>query len=163
MPQQKDNIYDKSYKLLLERRIPDMLSRRGDISVVRAESVAVDLQKIIERKPDFLVRCYDENGKAYMLHVEYQTRIDPDMVYRMHEYAALICRKFKLDIKQFVFYVGKASYAEKDTRLTLSDYEYRHNLWDIGHTDYEDLLASTYPEEVLLTIHSNFKGLLRTK
>jgi hypothetical protein len=93
-----------------------------------------------------------------MLHVEYQTRIDPEMAYRMHEYAALICLKFKLDIKQFVFYVGKVTYPEEDTRLSLSDYEYRYNLWDIGNTDYEYLLASAYPEEVLLTIHSNFHG-----
>jgi len=71
---------------------------------------------------------------------------------------ALICRKFKLDIRQFVFYVGKATYPKEGIYLRLSDYEYRYNLWDIGHADYEDLLASAYPEEVLLTIHSNFHG-----
>lgn len=158
MAKAKDNIYDKSYKSLLDKRIPEILNSRGDIQLSRAEPVSFDLHKIIERKPDFLARCYNSNGQAYMLHVEYQTRPDAEMVYRMHEYAALICRKFKLDIRQFVFYVGKAVYPQEDTRLSLSDYEYRYNLWDIGHTDYEDMLASAYPEAVLLTIHSNFHG-----
>ncbi len=158
MAKQKDNIYDKSYKSLLEKRIPDMLSSRGDINAVRVEQVSLELQKIIERKPDFLVRCYDSTGQAYILHVEYQTRIDPEMVYRMHEYAALICRKFKLDIRQFVFYVGKTSYPEEATQLRLTDYTYQFNLWNIRLANYEDLLTSAYPEEVLLSIHSHYQG-----
>lgn len=42
--------------------------------------------------------------------------------------------------------------------MTAPDYYHSHHVWDVGRQNYEELISSNYPEEVLLAIHSNFAG-----
>ncbi|MFW5726737.1 MAG: Rpn family recombination-promoting nuclease/putative transposase [bacterium] len=152
------SIYDKSYKAFLEPRLSDILKRQGKISIRKTEAVSFEVQKLLERRPDFLLKCYDQQDEAFILHVEYQSSIDYEMAHRMHVYAALIHGKYKLPVRQFVLYVGSQRYNLEKTKVVGPDYYHSHDVWDIGRQDYEELLNSEYPEEVLLAIHSNFKG-----
>jgi len=111
----------------------------------------------MERKPDFLAKCVDPEGNAYVLHVEYQTSIDTSMLSRMITHYGLILEKYQLPIFQFIFYTGKEPYTAPTRHQAFSNY-FEFAVWDIKRTDYQQLLTSTYPEEVLLAIHSNFQG-----
>ena len=52
-----------------------------------------DLQRTIERRPDFLKIVTDELGQnLYILQMEFQTTDELKMVYRMLEYATLLIR-----------------------------------------------------------------------
>lgn len=156
--QKKGNIYDRVYKELLGSRAPDILRARQIMDIRSTTHVPFDLQRTLERKPDFLARCTDSNGSLFILHIEYQTSVDTHIVYRMLEYYALIARKFMLPVKQFVFYVGNRSYTSSETLHQSFDWQYRYSVWNITQHPYGTFLASDYPEEVLLAIHSNFEG-----
>lgn len=158
MAKKKGNIYDRVYKELLGVRAPDILRARKLMDISSVEEISFDLQRTLERKPDFLARCTDGSGSFFILHIEYQTRTDTDMIFRMLEYYALIARKFMLPVKQFVFYVGNKKYPLSETVHQSFDWTYKYTIWDITQHRYSTFLASDYPEEVLLAIHSNFEG-----
>ena len=158
MTKKKGNIYDRVYKEILGVRAPDILKARDLVDISSIEEVSFDLQRTLERKPDFLARCTDGSGRFFILHIEYQTHTDAEMVFRMLEYYALIARKYTLPVKQFVFYVGKKKYPLSETVHQSFDWKYQYLVWDITKYKYSTLLASDYPEEVLLAIHSNFAG-----
>jgi len=149
-----DNLYDKSFKEFLSPAIAEILSRRFAIPSVKYKAVTLDVQRIVERKPDFVLKCYDAQGHPFMLHVEYQTTIDKKMVYRMLFYLGLIAEKYQLPVKQFLLYVGERRYPADDI-LEDTYYHFRYPVWDVGGTRYEELLRSPLPGEVLLAIHSN--------
>lgn len=69
-----------------------------------------DVQYTIERKPDFLKLVTNAAGVGqHILHLEFQTRDEPDMLSRMLFYAAQLYGKYKLPVKQYVFFVGGRS------------------------------------------------------
>jgi hypothetical protein len=89
--------------------------------------------------------------------VECQVKDDNDMISRMFLYRAIIYHKFKLPVKQFVFYIG-SGVSKMQTFLGQEELTYTFHLRDINHFSYESFIASTVPEEVVLAILSDFDG-----
>ncbi len=73
------------------------------------------------------------------------------MIYRMLEYSALLLRKYKIPVRQFVFYIGSKP-ARMVNRLDQEDLTFRFHVRNVVETPYTEFLATTKPEEVLLAI-----------
>jgi hypothetical protein len=115
------------------------------------------LPKTLERTVDFLARAADADGNHFLVHIEYQAQLNEEMVYRMQEYHALLLRQYRLPIRHFVFYFGQAS-PKFTTRLKLDEQFTQVELFDIRSVDYEMLLASDLPEEIILAVLADLKG-----
>src|SRR6201995_2521574 len=78
--------YDKILRENVEAVLPGLIKNLLDIHAVYTEELPDDVQHTKERKPDVLKRVTDDNGKTFVLHLEWQVADDADMVYRMVEY-----------------------------------------------------------------------------
>jgi len=155
-----DNIYDKTSKAMLSGlprsgRIAEFLQARFGLEVIRTEEVPYDIQKVIERKPDFLIKCIGKDEQEFMLHIEYQTSADSNMLHRMLVYRALIGDKFNLPVFQLVIYFGQDSYPMDQTQIDEPDLQFGFSVWEVRNTPYQELIQSAHYGEVVLAIISN--------
>ncbi|TAG05792.1 MAG: hypothetical protein EAZ44_02925 [Cytophagia bacterium] len=151
--------YDKIFKENIEEVILPLIDKLLGIRPEKLEEIPDDLQKTIERRPDFLkiVRHKKDKSKDYILHIEFQTDDEPLMVYRMLEYYALLLRKYKLPILQYVFFIGKGQ-AKMVKNISHQCLKFQFNLINLEDFDYELFLKSSKPEEIILAILGNFNG-----
>jgi hypothetical protein len=128
-----------------------------DNNYLKAEELSNDLQITKEKKTDFLRKFQYQNSEDnFVLHVEAQSKDDPDMVYRMQEYHALLVRKYKLRVIQLVFYLGKGKSKMKNKYYDgINTFSYQ--LISIQDFSYRTFLESEKPEELVLTILSDFE------
>lgn len=73
-------------------------------------------------------------GKEYILHIEFQVSEDSSMVHRGLEYCAMLMRKYKLPIKQFVVYM-KEGEPKMPTSINEEDIKYRYQLIQLSKLD----------------------------
>ena len=113
------------------------------------------IQGTVERDPDYVEVMKRPNGERFILHIEFQTTNDPDMIFRGQEYHALLQRKIKLPIMHHVLYLGEGK-STMVSRLAPSMVYEGFELTSISDYDSESLLESNVPEEVLMAVLGNF-------
>ena len=100
--------YDRIIKENIEAIFLPILGKFLGLSIKSTFEIKDKIQSTIEREPDFLKRIIDQDDKEFILHVEFQTADDLEMVYRMAEYDALLQRKYQIPVKPFVIYLGSS-------------------------------------------------------
>jgi predicted transposase/invertase (TIGR01784 family) len=153
---QEANIYDKVFKENIDAVIDNFIRKILKIEIVHSEKIIAKLQRTREREADYLEKVIDKNGQEFILHIEYQTRNETNMVHRMLDYYSLLLRKYKLPVEQYIIFLGY----EKPTMITKLNYRnlhFNYHLIDIKHIDYHTFIDSNVPEEILLAILGNFK------
>lgn len=125
------------------------------ITAVSLEELPDDIQHTKERKPDVLKKVTDNLGNTFVLQIEFQVADEPEMVYRMADYYIMLARKYKLPIRQFVIFLGKAN-PQMETELMMEDLSFRYHLRSIKAIDYQLFLKSGKPEEIVFAVLSNF-------
>jgi hypothetical protein len=153
------NDYDRILKENIEPVLLPFTQKLLGLQGAKYTSIKDDLHVTIERKPDFLkkVKEFGKN-KSYILQIEFQSTDEKDMVYRMLEYKSLLLRKFKIEVKQIVLYIGKDKLKRMTPSLKMEGLSFEYRIIDIKSFDYEDFLKSNVPEEVILSILCNFKN-----
>ena len=147
--------YDKVIKENIESIFLPLLEKFTGIKVVTSTEIKDKIQRTVEREPDFLKRITDQTGSEFILQLEFQTQDDPEMVYRMAEYKALIQRKYQLPVKQFVIYLGIKQPAMR-TQLSAEEQIVGFELKDIHSFKPEELTQSEIPQEIILSVLSNY-------
>lgn len=153
------NEYDRILKENIEPVLLPFTQKLLGLKGAKYTSIKDDLHVTIERKPDFLKKVKElGNSKNYILQIEFQSIDEKDMVYRMLEYKSLLLRKFKVEVKQIVLYIGKDKLKRMTPNLETNGLSFDYKIIDIKSFDYEDFLKSDIPEEVILAILCNFKN-----
>jgi hypothetical protein len=101
---QQGNIFDKVVKENLnEVFIPFVISSLGiDIAMIKIEVLPDKLFTTEEREMDLLLKLTDKKERIFLLHVEFQSKPDYEMIWRMIEYHGMITRIYKLPIIHIV-------------------------------------------------------------
>jgi hypothetical protein len=148
--------YDKIFKENIEEIILPLAEKLLNIHPEKLEEIPDDLQRTIERKPDFLKKVlHKDPSKDYILQIEFQLEDDTEMVYRMSEYFTMLLRKYKLPVKQYVFFINTKP-PIMPTHLQLEDLQFKFYLQNLQDIDYQLFIQSDKPEEVILAILANF-------
>ncbi len=120
------------------------------------EEIPDDLQRTIERKPDFLKRVtHAEKSRDYILHIEFQKEDETEMAFRMLEYCAILLRQYKLPVRQYVFFIGTGQ-SKMRQELQYEQLQYAFGLKNIQDSTYQTFLQSDKPEEVILAVLADF-------
>lgn len=109
-----------------------------------------------EREVDFLYKIFDKNGKVSILHLEFQTKNDKEMLARIQEYHALIYRKHKFPIRHIVIYLGKRKSTMKnklEPDLIFSGFD----IINLTEIDPDQLINTQVPEMVIMALLGDFK------
>lgn len=149
------NIYDKIFKENVKDVFIPLVEQELGIKIKSYQLLQEKYQSTLEREFDFLYKVVTEDKQRFLLHIEFQTKLNSEMLYRMVEYHGLILKKHKMPIKHLVIYLGRR---KKRLRIQLKDNEvFRgYDLIQLHEIDTEKLLTSQVPEMVLLAILSNF-------
>ncbi|HWK07104.1 MAG TPA: hypothetical protein VNS58_25900 [Puia sp.] len=149
------NQYDRIFKENIEAALPGLIKNLLDLHLVHTEELPDDVQHTKERKPDVLKKVTDKNDKTFVLHIEFQVKDEPEMVYRMAEYYIMLHRRYRLPIRQYVIYIG-AGIPTMTAHLHLEQMDFKYKLIALAAVDYQLLLRSDNPEEKMLAILANF-------
>ena len=148
--------YDKIFKENIEEIILPLAKKLLNIDPEGLEEIKDDLQHTLERKPDFLKKViHKDTKKDYILHIEFQVKDEPKMKYRMLEYYALSLREYKIEVKQYVFYIGKGK-SKMPTQIKYKKLDFSFDVISMQQIDYKNFVNSSKPEEVILGILANF-------
>ena len=147
--------YDKIFKENIEAVISGIMQNVLEIIAVYMEELPDDIQHTKERKPDVLKKITDTKGDTFILQIEFQVANDDEMVYRMQEYKAMLIRKYRLPIYQYVIFLGKGQ-PTMETHLSNVGLTFEYNLLAINSIDYKIFLKSNQPEEIVLSVLANF-------
>jgi hypothetical protein len=149
------NDYDKILKENITALLLPLSEKYLNIRIARTEELKDKLQTTIEKEPDFIRIVDTTEGERFILHLEFQTQDEEGMVYRMQEYYGLLRRKYGMPVRQFVIYLGKKASGMQTTLATEEIYT-GFNLRSLRDYPYESLLDTQVPEEIVLTILSDF-------
>lgn len=149
--------YDKIIKENLEAIFLSLAGKYLGFTIKRQQKIEAQLQVTLEREPDFLAEVETMEGEKFILHLEFQVEDDPDMMYRMMEYKAVLQRKHGQPVRQFVIYMGRKKKPSMPSQLPEDWQITGFGLANIRDQDYQQLLASSMPEEVVLAILGDFK------
>lgn len=148
--------YDKIFKENIEEIALPLAKKLLGINPEKLEEIPDDLQRTIERRPDFLKKVvHKDSTKDYILHIEFQVVDEPKMMYRMLEYYAMLLRNYEVKLKQVVFYIGKGK-SKRSTSISQDDLDFKFGLVNIQEISYKEFVNSTKPEEVILAILADF-------
>jgi hypothetical protein len=149
------NLYDKIVKENLDEVFIPFIIKKLGIDVVVEEILPDKLFTTEEREMDLLLKLRDTNGNVFLLHVEFQSKPDYEMIWRMIEYHGLITRKYKLRVEHIVIDLDDGNSNIK----TVLDDEFQFKGFQIlklHDIDYTQMIASQVPAEVILAILGNF-------
>ncbi len=151
------NDYDKILKENIATVFLPLTAKYLGIRIVRSEELKDKLQTTIEKETDFVRVVETDRGETFILHLEFQSVDEEGMVYRMQEYYGLLRRKYQLPVRQFVIYLGQKP-SKMRSQLPPEEVFTGFTLQSLRDYDYQTLLASDVPEEIILAVLSNFKG-----
>ncbi|MDQ2899173.1 MAG: DUF4351 domain-containing protein [Acidobacteriota bacterium] len=127
--------YDATLKMLLRGSAARTLRDLTGVSV--AKWLDIELPKVHTLLLDLLGQTADES----LIHLELQSRNDPEMPLRMAEYALGVYRLFGKFPRQIVLYVGESP-LRMVPQLEGPEVLFRYEVVDIRDLDGERLLAS---------------------
>jgi predicted transposase/invertase (TIGR01784 family) len=145
------NQYDKILKENIEAALPGLIRNLLNIHAVNTEELPDEIQHTKERKPDVLKRVTDEKENTFVLHIEFQVKDEPKMVFRMAEYHIMLLRKYELPVLQYVIYIGAGNPNMTD-HIRSEPMTFKYSLIALAMIDYHLLLRSDKPEEKMLAI-----------
>jgi predicted transposase/invertase (TIGR01784 family) len=154
---QQGNMYDKIFRENMEAALPGIIAHLLNLHIVNSVELPDDIQHTKERKPDLLKKVTDKTGKTFVLHIEYQTKSDQEMPYRMAEYNIMLLRKYKLPVKQYVIFIGSGK-ANMATSIVSENFSFHYDIISLSSIDYKIFLKSAKPEEKILAILANFEN-----
>jgi hypothetical protein len=154
-PEKEGNLYDKIFKENAESIFLPLIEQSMGIKISSYKILKDKLQTTIEREMDFFYEIHSDKNDRFLLHLEFQTKNDKDMIYRMAEYHGIAFRKRKLPIKHFVINLGTEYFNQKNY-LDKNELFEGFVIINIFSLNTEQLLKSQIPEVVLLAVLSNY-------
>ena len=153
--ERQGNIYDRIFRENAQLIFIPLIEMQLGLKIKDYQPFQDKISKTVEREVDFLYLIKTEEDKELLLHIEFQTENDKNMLLRMQEYHGLISRKHELAIRHVVIYLGKGKSTMKDKLeedMVFRGFE-MINLYEL---DRERLLSNQVPEVVLLALLSDF-------
>jgi hypothetical protein len=149
------NAYDKIFKEVIEKIFRPLVEKRLGVKIAKSTPLKEKMQTTIEVEMDFFYEIETDVGEQFILHLEFESGINHDMIYRVGEYHGMAMRRYKLPIRHVVVYLGE----EPPTMRTQLKPEERYEGYDLLNVqglNTDELLGSQVPEVVLVAILSNY-------
>jgi predicted transposase YdaD len=149
------NVFDKIFRENAESIFLPLVEERLGIKIKTFVQMKEKRQTTLEREMDFFYEVETEEGDKFILHLEFQTENEDDMLYRNGEYHGIALRKKKMEIKHVVVFLGEGK-ATMPTQLPENQIYKGFDLINIHEFDSKTLLESQIPDVVLLTILADY-------
>jgi hypothetical protein len=153
--QKQGNSYDKVLRENMESVLPVIIKDVLALDITSSEEIPDDLQYTKERKPDVLKKVTDRNNKTFILHLEWQSQNEKNMVYRMAEYAVMLLRKYQIPVEQYVIFIGRGGVTMSHS-INYKNFKFHYHIIALKDVDYNFFLHSGDPAIKVFSILGNF-------
>jgi hypothetical protein len=103
-----------------------------------------------------LIETDSETEPKFILHIEFERKDNPSMIYRMVEYHGIELRKYKLPIKHVVVYLGDKT-PKMRTSLRKEEIFESFTLVNIHETSPQSWLNHDEPERIIMAVLGNYE------
>ena len=156
-PKKEGNVYDKIFKENAMAMFLPVIEHFLKIKIKHFTPYKEKLQTTLERELDFLYAVETESGDCFDLHIEFEIRVTPQMVYRIGEYHGIVQKRRQNPIRHVVIYLGE----EKMSIPTLLEEEQVYKGFDLislNALDPHVLLSSQVPEVIIMAILGHYSS-----
>lgn len=150
------NLYDRIFKENSGSIFLTLIEQELDLEIKSFTPLPEKISKTVEREMDFFYRITTKDDKELLLHIEFQTQDDREMIYRMAEYHGLAFAKYKLPIQHVVIYLGTGKPKMKTKLLDKETFD-GFDLINIHKLNTSLLLSSQIPEVIILSLLSDYE------
>ena len=149
--------YDKILKQNIKKSEATILEHVCRIHATDWQPLPHDVPRTIERRGDWLKIATDMATQTKMLyHIELQAANDEGMAMRMLLYRALYSERYKLQVEQYLIYLGNGV-PTMSPRIEQPNLHFEYTIIAMNTIDYEVFLQSEAPESIILAILADFK------
>ncbi len=155
-PKKEGNAFDKIMKEIIEKVFRPLVESRLGVKILKSTPLKEKMQTTVEREMDFFYEIVPEEGETFILHLEFESGDNQDMVYRVGEYHGMSLRRRKLPIRHIVIYLGMETPTMRQELKPEEVYK-GFDLLNVHALDTDELLSSQIPEVVLMAVLANFE------
>ncbi len=152
---EKGNIYDKIFKEMTPTGILPILRDEIGLNYVKSVPFREKMETTVEREMDFFSKITDDQGKVSNLHIEFESSVPKNLVYRIAEYHGMSLRRKKLPTNHIVLLLGDKK-PKIQTQLKPEEVFHGFTLIHIKDLDGQKLLGSSKPDVVLFAILASY-------
>lgn len=152
---QEGNLFDKTFKEISEKVFLTLVEERLGIKIKSFRPLKEKMQRTIEREMDFFYEVITEDDDKFILHMEFESGDNLDMVYRVGEYHGIELRRKKLKIRHVVVYLG-TELPKMRTQLKPEEIYTGFELINVHALKTEELLSSQIPDTVLIAVLADY-------
>ena len=154
-PKKEGNAFDKIMKEIVEKIFRPLIEQKLGVKIVKSIPLKEKMQTTVEVEMDFFYEIITDTGEHFILHIEFESGNNLEMIYRVGEYHGMSQRRTKLPIRHFVVYLGLEPPTMR-TSLKPEEVFTGFNLLNVRTLDTNKLLSSQIPEEVLMAVLANY-------
>ena len=152
------NNQDRLFKELIAKTLPELLPLKSELTPIPNSTLSPEMAGTFQRHADYLCKAVDAEGNELVLHFEFQSRRDADMVYRMREYHFYISQEYNLPV--FPIDILASSEGPKmPTKLPKEEVFHELHLLELGKIGLDFFQQSDTPEIIAMGILSDFNGM----
>jgi len=151
----KGNIYDRIFRENARYLFIPLIQHVYQLDIKSYVVLDPQFPSTSENEVDFLYELNLTDGTEQILHIEFQSANDPQMLERMQEYHAKIYKKYKKPIKPLVINLGQHAFTARN-KLSKDEIFYGYDILNLFDLSTDKLLSSQVPEVVVLAILSNY-------
>lgn len=153
------NEYDKILRSNFREPKERLLKQLIPATIVSIRSVVPKLQQtILERETDTVAEAETEDGKRFIIHIEWQSSNDKKMASRMALYDLLLAQTYQLEVMGAVLYLGNDPLRMTDT-YSFFGFSYQCKMIDVRLLDPELFLQSDDAGELIFAILTGTGGI----
>ncbi len=147
--------YDRIIKETLKGVVDVLITKVLGIEVKSNTMLETKLQITDEREADFILQIEPMKGDDFIIHLEFQSTNDTNMIYRMLRYYLYVTETYKLPVKQYVIYIGRGKLRMR-SEIKTDRLIFTYELIDMREISCDSFLESENPEEIILSILCDF-------
>jgi predicted transposase YdaD len=149
------NAFDKIFKEIIEKVFRPLIEQRLGIKILKSTPLKEKMQTTVELEMDFFYEIIPEEGEPFILHLEFESGNNNELVYRIGEYHGMGLRRKKMPMKHIVIYLGDTPPTMRTT-LEPNEVYSGFELLSVRDLDTNQLLSSQVPEVVLIAVLANY-------
>lgn len=144
-------------KQIFKRIFIDVATYIFKLQLAEVELIETQQQRIEERRADLVASVVDNNGQAFIVHLEIQNQNQTIMPDRMLRYLSDIRLNYpKQTVYQYLLYIGKTALTMPDG-ITTEQLQYHYQVIDMHELDYRFFLTQNSADALVLAILCDFK------
>lgn len=144
-------------KQIFKRILTDIAIYIFNLQLTSVELIETEQQRIEDRRADLTARVVDNQGRAFILHIEIQNQNHSMMPDRMLRYLSDVRLQYpNEEVYQYLLYIGKEALTMPDgIKSTGLDYQYK--IIDMHTIDYRFFIRQNTADALVLAILGDFK------